>query len=636
MEDWSIAQSMDLYALKHWGREFFSVNDRGNVVAHPTGRPEVGIDLKALADELEARGIAAPLLIRFPDILQRRMETLNGCFSRAIREQGFKGQYRGVYPIKVNQERTVVEAIVKHGQKYHFGLEAGSKPELMATLSYAEQVEGLFICNGYKDDEYIELALFGNKLGKEVVIVLEKLSELDQVLEIAQRNQVRPILGLRSKLKARGTGRWESTSGDKSKFGLTSAEMLKVIEKLRERGMLDCLQLLHFHIGSQISNIQNMKNALKEAARFYVELRKLGAGLRYLDVGGGLAVDYDGSQMNIEGSMNYTIQEYANDVVFHVMEVCDEGEVEHPVLVSESGRALTAHHSMVLCNILGVGEVDESNGSNGHEADALPEDAPNCLSNLLHISENVAGKNLREMYHDAVQMRDEAVTLFNLGFLNLEQRAQAEKLFWKICRKVNELIRELDSVPEDLRGLRLEMASIYYCNFSVFQSLPDHWAINHVFPIMPIHRLKERPARLAIIADITCDSDGKIDAFIDPDEDHKLLHLHPLTDQQYYIGMFLVGAYQEILGDLHNLFGDTNAVLVTIDNDGGYRIEQVEQGDTVEDVLQYVSYDKKDLIDRLRSAVEAAVRAGRISLEETKRYVRMYQEGMDGYTYLER
>ncbi|MCZ7645526.1 MAG: biosynthetic arginine decarboxylase [Planctomycetota bacterium] len=562
------------------------------------------------------------------------MESLNGCFSRAIREQGYKGHYRGVYPVKVNQERTVVEAIVRHGRKYHFGLEAGSKPELMAVLSYAEQVEGLFICNGYKDEEYIDLALFGNKLGKEVVLVVEKLSELDHILEIAQRNQVRPILGLRSKLRARGTGRWESTSGDKSKFGLTSAEMLKVIEKLRARDMLDCLQLLHFHIGSQISNIQNMKNALKEAARFYVELRKLGAGMRYLDVGGGLAVDYDGSQTNIEGSMNYTIQEYANDVIFHVLEVCDEAEVEHPVLVSESGRAMTAHHSVVLCNILGVSEVDETNGSNGDAA--LSEDAPNCLLNLLHISQTVAPKNVREMYHDAVQMRDEAITLFNLGFLNLEHRAQAEKLFWKICRIVSQMIQELENVPEDLLGLRQEMASIYYCNFSVFQTLPDYWAINHLFPIMPIHRLKEQPTRQAMIADITCDSDGKIDEFIDGTESRKLLHLHPLTDQQYYIGIFLVGAYQEILGDLHNLFGDTNAVLVTVDDDGGYRIEQVEPGDTVEDVLQYVSYDKKDMIDRLRAAVEAAVRSGKLNLDDTRRFVKMYQDGMDGYTYLER
>jgi len=642
VEGWSVQDAVELYGVNNWGRQFFSVNDQGHLVVHPTGQKEIGLDLRSLVADIQARGIGAPMLIRFPDILKRRVEELNSCFAAAIKEHGYRGSYRGVYPIKVNQERHVVEAIVRHGKEFHFGLEAGSKPELMTILALLDTEEGLFICNGYKDEEYVEMALLATKLGRKVVIVLEKLTEVDLVCRMADKHKVRPMLGMRARLTARGTGHWESSSGDRSKFGLAAEEMLKVCDTLRERGLLDCLQLLHFHVGSQISAIRNIKAALKEAARFYVELQKLGAGVKYLDVGGGLAVDYDGSNTNFAASMNYSMQEYANDAVFQVMEVCDEAGVEHPYIVSESGRALTAHHSVLIFNVLGVSET-VSQDDQGTAADRpngaapepeLPEDAPNVLWNLRETCASVTRKNVLEAYHDAVQLRDEAVTMFNLGYLSLKQRALAERFFWATCRRVLKIVRVMPMVPEELEHLERSMADTYFCNFSLFQSVPDHWAINHLFPILPIHRLNERPTRRGILADITCDSDGKIEDFIDLKDVKSVLELHPLTNDQYCLGIFLVGAYQEILGDLHNLFGDTNAVHISLEN-GSYKVEQVETGDTVEDVLHYVSYDKNELIHKLRSAAEAAVRAGKMSVEDLRQFVTMYQNGLDGYTYLE-
>ena len=641
MESWSVQDAIELYGVNNWGRQFFSVNEQGHLVVHPTGQKEIGIDLKNLVADIEARGIGAPMLIRFPDILKHRVEELNGCFNTAFKEYNYRGQFRGVYPIKVNQERHVVEAIVRHGKEYHFGLEAGSKPELMTILALLDTDEGLFICNGYKDEEYVEMALLATKLGRKVVLVLEKLTELELIVRLAEKHKVRPMLGMRAKLNARGTGHWEASSGDRSKFGLTAEEMLKVCDTLRERGMLECLQVLHFHVGSQISAIRNIKSALKEAARFYVEVHKLGAGLKYLDVGGGLAVDYDGSNSNFQVSMNYSMQEYANDVVFQILEVCDEAGVEHPHIISESGRALTAHHSLLAFNVLGVSEAaaQDAADTTGAEGVApefeLPDDAPNVLWNLKETCTSVTRKNVLEAYHDAVQLRDEAATMFNLGYLDLKQRALTERLFWATCRRVLKVVRAMPLVPEELEHLERSMADTYFCNFSLFQSVPDHWAINHLFPIMPIHRLNERPTRRGILADITCDSDGKIEDFIDLKDVKQVLELHPLLNgQPYCLGVFLVGAYQEILGDLHNLFGDTNAVHISLEN-GGYKVEQVETGDTVEDVLHYVSYDKNELIHRLRSAAEAAVRAGRITVEDLRLFMTMYQNGMDGYTYLE-
>ncbi len=480
------------------------------------------------------------------------------------------------------------------------------------------------------------MALLARKAGRKVVITVEKMTELPLILKVAKELKVEPLIGLRAKLNAQGSGKWETSAGDHAKFGLTTREILDAIEVLEKRDLLDSVIELHFHIGSQISAIRNIKSALKEAARFYVELKKLGAGLKYLDVGGGLAVDYDGSQTNFDASMNYSMQEYANDVVFQIMEVCDEDGVEHPHLVSESGRALSAHHSVLVFNVLGVSETGggwdlEENGVE------LPEDVPNILWNLRDTCQTVSRKNFLEAYHDVVQMRDEAVTMFNLGYLSLKQRALAEKLFWATCRRVLKIVRGLTLVPEELDRLERSMADTYFCNFSLFQSMPDHWAINHLFPIMPIHRLNEKPSRRGVLADITCDSDGKIEHFIDLKDVKSVLELHALTPEPYYLGVFLVGAYQEILGDLHNLFGDTNAIHVSVDSSvGGYKVEQVETGDTVEDVLRYVSYDKNEMIQRLRNAAEAAVRAGKMSIEELRTFITMYQNGMDGYTYIEK
>ncbi|MCK6471795.1 MAG: biosynthetic arginine decarboxylase [Planctomycetes bacterium] len=633
-EQWTVSDSNELYGVAQWGRNLFSINPQGRLVVHPTGQPESFIDLKSLVDEIEARGIGAPMLIRFPDILKQRMVELNECFRAAITEQNYKGEYRGVFPIKVNQERQVVQSIVEFGKPYHFGLEAGSKPELMTTLALLDSNEALIVCNGYKDEEYIELALLATKLGRKVVIVLEKLSELDLVLQLSKKDQVKPLIGMRAKLLARGTGRWRTTSGDNSKFGLTAYEMLQVVDRLKQENLLDSLQLLHFHIGSQISGIRNLKEALQEAARFYVELKKLGAGLSYLDVGGGLAVDYDGSQTRYETSMNYSVQEYANNVVFHVMDVCEQAGVAHPHLVSESGRALAAHHSMLVFNVLGVSEITGVNGVDPEKA-KLSDDDPNVLYNLQETLQTVSRKNFREAYHDSAQLREEAATLFKLGYMTLQQRALSDQLYWAICRKVLQVVRTLKNVPEDLEGLERSMAGTYFCNFSVFQSVPDYWAIDHLFPIMPIHRLNERPTVRGVLADITCDSDGKVDSFIGSHDVRRVLELHPMGSEGYFLGIFLLGAYQEILGDLHNLFGDTNAVLISAEGQGGYKIEHVDEGDTVEEVLRYVSYDKADLLHRLRSSAEEALRAGRMTLEETRRFVKMYQEGLDGYTYLE-
>ena len=632
-DSWTARDAAELYGVDTWGRDFFSVSADGSLMVHPTGDPATAIDLKQLVDEIEARGIGAPLLIRFPEILRRRLEDLNACFTAAIREMEYRGAYRGVYPIKVNQERQVVEAIVEFGRSYHFGLEAGSKPELLAVLALSDTIDGLIICNGYKDREYIELALLGTKLGRQIVIVLEMFGELDLVLSLADRHRVRPILGVRSKLNARGTGRWESAGDQASKFGLTAGEMLRVVDVLRERDMLDCLGLLHFHIGSQVSDISRMKAALQEGARFYVELRALGAGLKFFDVGGGLAVDYDGSQTNFGASMNYSLQEYANDVVFQVMEVCDDAGVEHPVLISESGRALTAHHSVLIVNILDVSTVDAvPDGPN--EVGGSAADDPNVLRNLLETHQTVNRENFREAYHDAIQYRDEAITLFNLGYLSLAQRAIAERLFGSICQSVLEIVRALPAVPEDFERLEPDLASTYFGNFSLFQSLPDSWAMNHLFPVMPIHRLNERPTARGILADVTCDADGCVRDFIDIEDVKKVLELHPPNGEPYYVGIFLVGAYQEILGDLHNLFGDTNAVMVSTEPGGGTRVEHVDPGDTVEDVLRYVSYDRSDLIHRLRASAEAAVRRGTMSVNELREFITMVQRGMDGYTYL--
>jgi arginine decarboxylase len=628
---WTVADSAEVYGVKYWGNSYFSVNDAGNVQAHPTGPDGARIDLKELVDEVARRGIGLPLLIRFSDVLKSRIVELNETFKRAIAEYGYKGEYKGVYPIKVNQHRYVVEEIVQFGRPYHYGLEAGSKPELLAVMAMLDDEEALVVCNGYKDEEYIETALMASKLGRTVLIVVEKYSELSLIAEVAKKVGVRPRIGIRVKLAAKGSGRWEASGGDRSKFGLSTREVVEAINFLKANDLLNCFELLHFHLGSQISAIRAVKNALREAGRFYVEVCKMGAPLKYFDAGGGLGVDYDGSQTNFASSMNYSTQEYANDIVFSLQEICDQGGVPHPMIVTESGRAVVAHHSMLVVDILGVGEFDV-----GKAPEKIGKDSSRVVKNLFETYKDVSRKNVLEAYHDALEYKEEALQLFNLGNLSLEERVVAEDIFWAICQKLLKQVRDMREVPEELEGLERALSDTYFCNFSMFQSLPDIWAIDQLFPIMPIHRLGEEPTRRAVLADITCDSDGKIDHFIDRRDVKSVLELHPINGQDYYLGIFLIGAYQEILGDLHNLFGNTNTVHVSLAAGGGYQIDHVVTGDTVTDVLKYVSYSREELVARLRRFAELAVRANRMTLEETRSMLRMYEEGLAGYTYLER
>jgi arginine decarboxylase len=628
---WTVADSAEVYGVKYWGNNYFSINDAGNAQAHPNGVDGARIDLKELVDEVARRGIGLPLLIRFSDVLRSRIVELNETFKRAIAEYGYKGDYKGVYPIKVNQHRYVVQEIVQFGRPYHYGLEAGSKPELLAVMAMLDDEEALIICNGYKDEEYIETALMASKLGRTVLIVVEKFSELALIAETAKKVGVRPRIGMRVKLAAKGSGRWEASGGDRSKFGLSTREVVEAINFLRANDLLSCFELLHFHLGSQISAIRAVKNALREAGRFYVEACRMGAPLKYFDAGGGLGVDYDGSQTNFASSMNYSTQEYANDIVFSLQEICDAGGVPHPTIVTESGRAVVAHHSMLVVDILGVGEFDV-----GKAPEKLGNDSSRVVKNLFETFREVSRKNVLESYHDALEYKEEALQLFNLGNLSLSERVVAEDIFWAICQKLLKIVREMREVPEELEGLERALSDTYFCNFSMFQSLPDIWAIDQLFPILPIHRLGEEPTRRAVLADITCDSDGKIDHFIDRRDVKPVLELHPMNGQDYYLGIFLIGAYQEILGDLHNLFGNTNTVHVSLAAGGGYQIEHVVTGDTVTDVLKYVSYSREELVARVRRFAELAVRANRMTLEETRSMLRMYEEGLAGYTYLER
>jgi len=628
---WTLADALETYGIRNWGNPYFGINDKGHVCVHPDGPQAASMDLKELVDEVRRRGIGLPLLIRFTDVLRHRVIHLNEAFRKAISEHNYKGQYRGVYPIKVNQHRYVVETIVETGKSYGYGLEAGSKPELLAVMALLDNEDALVICNGYKDEEYVETALFFSRLGRKVILVVEKPSELPLIAEVARRTGISPRLGVRVRLSTRGAGKWEASGGDRSKFGLTSSELMNAISFMRETGLLPYFELLHFHLGSQISNIRNVKNALREVGCFYVEVARQGAPLKYLDVGGGLGVDYDGSQTNFTSSMNYTTEEYANDVVFGVMEACDRAGVPHPTLVSESGRAVVAHHAVLVVDVLGTSEFDPA-----MVPDKADDKSHNVVRNMVSTLRDVTNKNLLESWHDAQDAKEESLTLFSLGHLSLEQRVAAENIYWAICHKIMRIAREQGEIPEELEALEKQLSDTYFCNFSVFQSLPDSWAIDQLFPVMPIHRLNEKPTRKAVLADITCDSDGKIEHFIDKREVKDSLELHQLNDDDYLLGIFLVGAYQEILGDLHNLFGDTHAVQVSLAPNGGYLIDHVVEGDTVTEVLHYVSYNKDDLVARLRKFTEVALRQGRITLDESRSLLRMYEEGLSGYTYLER
>ena len=630
MRKWRIEDSEELYNIKGWGVNYFGINEKGHAFVSPR-KDGVRVDLKELVDDLALRDITAPVLVRFPDILDNRIEKTSDCFNRAAAEYDYKGEHFIIYPIKVNQMRPVVEEIISHGQKYNLGLEAGSKPELHAVLATNMDSDSLIICNGHKDRNFIELALLAQKMGKRVFLVVEKLPELAIIARTAEKLGVRPNLGIRIKLAASGTGKWQQSGGDASKFGLNSSELLDALRMLEEMGMHDCLKLIHFHIGSQITKIRRISTALREAAQFYVQLHAMGFNIEVVDCGGGLGVDYDGTRSsNSESSVNYSIQEYVNDCVYTFVDAANKNKIPHPNLITEGGRSLTAHHSVLIVDVL------ESVSMPHMDEDFHPTDTDHQLvHDLTEIWDKLSTRSMLEDWHDAQDIRDEALDLFRHGIIDLKTRAQIESLYWSISCEISELVHHQKHVPDELRNLDKMMSDKYFCNFSLFQSLPDSWGIDQLFPIMPLQRLNERPTRSATLQDITCDSDGKISAYVNYNQQTQYLPLHEVKeDEHYYIGVFLVGAYQEILGNMHNLFGDTNAVHVTVDADG-YSIDKTIDGETVADVLEYVQYDPKRLVRRLETWVSKAVKEDRITVEEGKEFISNYRSGLYGYTYLE-
>ncbi|GAB5439763.1 MAG: biosynthetic arginine decarboxylase [Fuerstiella sp.] len=628
---WKSSDAEELYDVSRWGNGYFSVSENGNLLVHPDRDPARSVDLKELIDRLKVRGLDTPVLLRFNGMIRDRLKLLNDAFKKAIDEYNYDGKYSCVYPIKVNQQREVVQKVAEYGEPFGFGLEAGSKPELLAVVAMTKTNTPI-ICNGFKDAEYIKMALLAQKVGHHVIPVVEKYTELDLILEYAEEIGVRPVIGMRVKLAARGAGRWQSSGGYRSKFGLRVNEILTALDELKSRGMEDCFQLLHFHLGSQITNIRQVKSALNEASRVYSELHQRGAGLKYLDVGGGLGVDYDGSQTNFESSMNYTLDEYARDVVYHIQSVCNEAGVPHPNIISESGRAISAFHSVLVFGVLGVSRQ----GREQPAEDLKPgEDAPQPVQDLYTAYEDLSERNVLETFHDAQQAIDDSMTLFSSGHMPLDHRCKAESLYFAICHRIWTMTAEMEFVPEELSKLDRMLSDNYFCNFSLFQSIPDSWAIKQLFPVMPIHRLNERPSRQAVISDITCDSDGKIDHFIDRRHMKRTLPLHPFDGSEYFLGTFLIGAYQEILGDLHNLFGDTNAVHVELSESGEVILDTIIRGETVRDVLDYVQFSNRELVNHLQLTVEKAVQEGRIDHAQAGEFVRYYEEALNGYTYLE-
>lgn len=630
-ETWDIQAAEEHYNIRDWGINFFSINELGHVQVHPKKNGQT-IDLKELVDDIRRQNLSLPVLVRFSDILRMRIIKLYDCFAKANQEYGFKGRYSAVYPIKVNQQRRVVEEILQYGRELHVGLEAGSKPELHAVLAMMDNSDALIICNGYKDDAFIRLALIGQKLNRKIIIVVEKPQELDLIFKVSKNLNIRPSIGLRLKLASSGSGRWQTSSGDDSKFGLNSAEIMQAIETAKVAGLLDCLELLHCHLGSQITNIRTIKDGLKEISRFYKEMVQLGCPVKYIDVGGGLGVDYDGTRSTAASSANYSIQEYANDIVYHLCEVCQEHDLPHPDIISESGRALTAHHSLLVFDVL------ETTGKpHWDSSEQIPEDSDNTIADLHACLEGFSNDKMLEDWHDAMELKDQAHYKFNLGLIGLKERAQAERLFWSLARKVYKATEILDFVPEELVGLREKLAEKYFCNFSVFQSLPDSWAVDQVFPIMPIHRLNEAPTHEAILQDITCDSDGNVSLYVHDYQVTRVLSVHEVSEQEpYLMGAFLVGAYQEILGDMHNLFGDTNTVHVALNEDGTWRYEQIIEGDNITTVLAYVQYKQDNLLERMQRLVGISLGAGSIQPQEAEELMQLYRQGLQGYTYLVR
>ena len=630
MRRWRIEDSAELYNINGWGLKYFSINEKGHVAVTPR-EGDASVDLKELMDELQVRDVTSPVLVRFPDILDNRIEKISKCFEQAAEEYGYEAQNFIIYPIKVNQMRPVVEEIVSHGKKFNIGLEAGSKPELHAVLAINIDENSLIICNGYKDENYIELALLAQQMGRRIFLVVEKLNELKLIASISKRLKIRPNIGIRIKLASSGSGKWEESGGDVSKFGLNSSELLEALDILEKNKLQDCLHLIHFHIGSQVTKIRRIKNALREASQFYVQLHNMGFNIDFVDIGGGLGVDYDGTRSSSsESSMNYSIQEYVNDSISALVDACVKNNIPQPNIITESGRSLTAHHSVLIFEVLETTTLpswseDESVSEKDHE----------LVQELYKLWDTMNQPRLIETWHDALQIREEALDLFGLGMLDLRTRAQVERLFWSIAREVYEMANEIKHSPEELKKIAKMLPDKYFCNFSLFQSLPDSWAIDQIFPIMPISRLDEKPERTATIQDITCDSDGKIDNFISTRNFNYHLPVHSLTKDPYYIGVFLVGAYQEILGDLHNLFGDTNAVHVSVYKDH-YEIEQVIDGETVAEVLDYVQFNPKKMVRSVETWVTTSMKSGIITPEEGREFLSNYRSGLYGYTYLEK
>ena len=631
MKRWHIKDSAELYNLQGWGVNYYDINEKGHVVVTPK-KDDNQIDIRELIDELALRDIQPPVLLRFSDIIENRIERMNECYEHAAKEYGYKGECFLVYPIKVNQMQPVVHEIVSHGKKFNIGLEAGSKPELHAVIAVNQEPDSIIICNGYKDEAYIELALLAQKMGKHIYIVAEKLNELELIAKVSERLGVRPNIGIRIKLASVGSGKWEESGGDASKFGLTSSELLEALETLDAHQMHDCLKLIHFHIGSQITNIRNVKTAIREGAQYYVQLHKLGFPVEFVDAGGGLGVDYDGTRSsNSESSVNYSIQEYVNDIMYGLIEAADKNNLPHPNIITESGRSLSAHHTVLIMEVLETAHLPEM-----PEEWEVGEGDHQLVKDLYEIWDNLTQRSALESWHDAEQIRDEVVELFSHGLIDLRTRAQIEKLYWSVTREIASLANQMRRVPEELEKVNKLLADKYFCNFSLFQSMPDTWAIDQVFPIMPIQRLDEMPDRHATIQDITCDSDGKVQKYVSEGTLTKSLPVHSLRKgEPYYIGVFLVGAYQEILGTIHNLFGDVTAVHIAM-KDEGYSIEQTIDGESVQDVLRWTEYDVKKMVRTLETWVTKSVKAGKITLAEGKEFLSNYRSGLYGYTYLER
>jgi len=637
-QPWRVEDSLELYHVEAWGKGYFGINDSGHVVVRPDTTERHEIDLYEVVEGLQARDLTTPVVVRFSDILAHRLRRLHDAFAQAITENDYKNRYAAVFPIKVNQQRLVVEEVYRYGQEFGFGLEVGSKPELLAVMAMTENApDRLIICNGFKDDSYIEAVTLATKLGRTIIPVVENFEELGLILKHAQTYQVRPRIGVRVKLISEGSGRWSASAGERSKFGLFITEILELFNVLKQHDMLDCLQLVHCHPGSQLQDIRRVKEAINELAHVYAELKLMGAGLQYIDVGGGLGVDYDGSGTNFSSSMNYTLNEYASDVVYRIASVCNLRDIPHPMIVSESGRAVAAYHSVLIFDALGSSALDKFRVTGDRAEDyGGDEELPQPVQDLFEAYRAVSERRLVECYHDALTAREQVLQMFNLGLLSLEFRALAERLYWATCAKIRDSCRKLESLPEELEDLESILSDTYFCNFSVFQSLPDSWAIDQLFPILPIHRLHERPTRTAVLADITCDSDGKIDHFVSLRDVKRTLELHELrADERYYLAVFLVGAYQETLGDLHNLFGDTHVVHVRLHDEGGWWIEEIVKGDTANKVLEYMEYDVAELYPALARDCERAIRDGRMTLAQSQALKRFYESELDGYAYLE-